>query len=151
MGKILMKAEGIENDLTNYLDTNLFVDGCNHFYTLLYPLGKSKLIEELPEKSIEFFRIDNMDTYKNAVEQRHALLYNLWSTHNSHYTICFGSSKWDEFENLLNQDKANRHEILEDKIYWHPQSNVYLVPFFINHQMTSYIIEVLADHIKGNK
>ena len=64
-------------------------------------------------------------------------------------TICFGKRNWKNFDDLLQQDKSNRQEIVENRIYLYPESNVYLVPFFgYRRGSVGDLIDVLSNDIK---
>ena len=150
VGKIIKSVEGIDEDLTEFLDKNLFTETGNNFYTNIFPLGKSKANDSLQKKSLDFMGLKDMKEYFEAVKNyRNKNLHKLWKESNSTVTICFGKRNWDDFENLLKKDKSQRLEVVKDKIYLHSDSNIYLVPFFVNYAMNGNLIDMLSKDIRN--
>ena len=150
MGKILMDIQGLNGDPTNFLDEHLFEENGSNFYTFLYPLGKRLATATLSKATKDFMGLNNMDEYYEIVEEnRFKFLYKLWDDSKPKCTICFGKGNWNNFDKLLKQDKSNRLEVVENRIYFYPESNVYLVPFFGNRRGSIRdLINLLSNDIK---
>lgn len=150
VGKIIRSVEDIDEDLTEFLNKNLFTESGNNFYTNIFPLGKPNAKDSLQKRSLDFMGLQDMKEYFEIVRNyRYKNLYNFWNESNQAVTICFGKRNWDDFENLLNKDKSQRQEIIKDKIYLHSGSNIYLVPFFVNYSMNGNLIDILTTDIRN--
>ena len=145
-----MDIQGLNGDPTNFLDEHLFEENGSNFYTFLYPLGKPEATSPLSDASMDFISLNDMDEYYELVEEnRFKFLYKLWDHSKPKCTICFGKRNWKNFDDLLQQDKSNRQEIVENRIYLYPESNVYLVPFFgYRRGSVGDLIDVLSNDIK---
>ncbi len=150
IGKIILKAEkGDDNNLIEFLDNHLFQKDGNNFYTIIYPLGKKKLTDNLSQKTLDFMGLRDMKEYLNKVRKyRFNKVYEYWTTARPLITICFGIGNWIDFRKIFHLDESQKEVKAEGKIEYYPQERIYLVPYFINHQMSGKMIDSLSCDIK---
>lgn len=140
-------------DWQEYRDTKLFRRGENVFQTNLFPLGRRNTKTWYDDYK-ELFGFDKNDfkKYIEAVrEKRFPMLYNYWLSNKPKLTICFGSTYWNYFSELLHLDEKNFLPKDNSYIKFDKSKNVILTPFFSNWYMNTNRIQFLIDLIKKNK
>jgi hypothetical protein len=118
------------------------------FQTNLFPLGKPSDAGEWPPyyKDLFGYGQDNRAEYERiAKAERFPLLKSEWKKHAPKITVCFGSERWDYFEELL--APSGKGEAFNNcKIY--EKLGIALTPFFKPTKMSDSLIQMLADKLQ---
>lgn len=119
------------------------------FLTNLFPLPKPN-INTWPPKYIKYFKINdfNYDKFLSIVRSyRYKIIYETWKLNRPKLTICFSSTFYHEFIHLLNLGHSRYDCLLGNKVYFYPDENVLLTPFFDNKNIDDRVKNIIKEKL----
>jgi len=128
----------------------IFSQDYNYFFlTNLFPLPRPNT-NSWPSEYEEYFGIKefNCNKYLSMVRSyRYKLIYNKWKSCGPKITICYSSTFYHEFIHLLNLGHSKYECLLENKIYFYPDENVLLTPFFNNMNINKRTFDIIKEKL----
>jgi hypothetical protein len=143
---VLVASTGTESGSLEYRNNKLLVESGETFQANLYPLGKKTLGEWNDNCAAISGYKSREDYYRNVPGERFRMLREEWTKYHPPITICFGSTEWDRFKELLDLKSETDYE--DCGWYQVYLSRIILCPFFVDYLMSKKRLLLLAREIR---